>query len=349
LARQNLASQTHEWDVSIQYSLYFYIYMKRLPANVEREEILTWAQNTPHGIDVNYGQSGGEPPIVQSLLDFRSFWNAADKIYFFHVTEFSPFVFLVSINNSEISNRLSWTQTTQATQHASLQLRRTGLGLKGQDKCDALVGRLLSQWRPKFDLFFCGTSPVENVQAALPARVTTKSVPVNLRIWLAREFNFQSVGDSFERTFSELHHVTQPYQELSLESVKAILEGELRRAGERIQFLGINVTEQSLTNWGIVLIFVIQLYFLIHIMELSRLRSVDPARNVAWIGLYPGIIARLTSISTAAVLPIGVQVYLASTQEFSWTSMAVLVGAFLAAFITAILLYRIAGAQRVMA
>jgi hypothetical protein len=167
---------------------------------------------------------------------------------------------------------------------------------------------------------------------------------------LAREFNFQSVGDSFERTFSELHHVTQPYQELSLESVKAILEGELRRAGERIQFLGINVTEQSLTNWGIVLIFVIQLYFLVHIMELlSWLGPADPARNVAWIGLYPGIIARLTSISTAAVLPIGVQVYLALTREFSWPSMTVLVGAFPAAFITAILLYRIARAQRVMA
>ena len=140
------------------------------------------------------------------------------------------------------------------------------------------------QWRPKFDILFCGTSPVENVQAVVPARVTTKSVPVNLRIWLAREFNFQSVGDSFEKTFSELHYVTQPYQELSLESVKAILEGELRRAGERIQFLGLNVPERSLTNWGIAVIFAIQLYLLVHLWGLQFAARPRLILRLMWLG-----------------------------------------------------------------
>ena len=75
-----------------------------------------------------------------------------------------------------------------------------------------------------------------------------------------------------------------------------------------------------------------------------------PALNVAWIGLYPGLIPRLTSIFTAAVLPVGVRFYIASTQEFSWTFVTVLVGAFLAAFKTVVLLYRIGrAAQRVKA
>jgi hypothetical protein len=342
LARRNLATQAHEWVVSTQYALYFYVTMKRTPANVDREEVLAWAQNTDQGIDINYGQSGGEPPIVKSLSDFRSFWTAADSVYVFNVTELSPVVFLVS--NGEISNRLSWKETTQASQHSSLELRRTGLGLKRQEKCDALNDKLLSQWRPQFDILFCGASPVEKVEAVVPARVATKRVPVNLRTWLAQEFNFQSVGDSFEKTFSELHHVTQPYQELSLENVKAILEGELSRAGERIQFLGLNVPERSLTSWGIVVIFGIQFYLLLHVWELrSRLAPDDPALNVAWIGLYPGLIARLTSIFTAAVLPVGVQFHLALTQGFSWVTVAVLAVACLAAFITAILLYLIAG------
>jgi hypothetical protein len=137
--------------------------------------------------------------------------------------------------------------------------------------------------------------------------------------------------------------VPQPYQELSIENAGAILEGELKRAGERIQFLGLNIPERLLTNWGIVVLFGMQLYLLLHVWELrARLVPDDPALKVAWLGFYSGLFARVTSIFTAAVLPIGVQAYLASNQEFSWVSVTVLPIAFLVASITAIFLYLIA-------
>jgi len=74
LARRGLPTQTHEWAVNTNIRCIFYIYIRRPPTNLNREEILAWAQNTEHGIEVNAGQSdAGDSPIFKSLQGFRYF------------------------------------------------------------------------------------------------------------------------------------------------------------------------------------------------------------------------------------------------------------------------------------
>ena len=91
-----------------------------------------------------------------------------------------------------------------------------------------------------------------------------------------------------------------------------------------------------------VMIVVIQLYFLIQLWELwSRLFPADLALEVAWIGFYPGFLARMVSILTAVICPLGVLFSLALKQGFSWMSVTVLAGAGCLAAITTILLYLI--------
>jgi hypothetical protein len=317
LARRNLPPQPSDWSVSLKFVLYFYVNPQGPPANVGREEMLAWPQNTEQGLKVIAGGSdSGGSPRLKSLQEFRYFWNGAGHIYVFYVTELSPVVYLVS--NGEVSNRLSWTPTSRASQHSGLELRRTGLPMKEQEKCDALSDTLLSPWKPKFDFLFCGMSPIENTQAVLPARVTTRDVPISLRQWLAKQFGLDSAGNPFEKTFRELYQITRPYQELSLDNAKPILEGELKRAGERVQFLGLTFPERLVSTWGIAIILIIQLYFWIHLREL-RFRVVpdDPAVKEAWIGFYTGYIARLGSVLTASILPLGAVLYLAWNQGFS--------------------------------
>ena len=307
LGRRNLSTQTQQWSVSPEYVLYFYVVI-RPPGKTEQETILAWAQKNALGLE----EVNAEPPPLNSLQDFRHFWDAAGNIGLSNITDLSPAVYLLS--NGEIVNRLSWTQTSKLSGSIGLQLRRTGLGLKGQEKCDALIDTLLSRWKGKFNIMFCGASPVENTQAVLPARVAAPHVPKNLRIWLSREFNFHSVGDNFENTFSELHQITKPYQELSIDNAKVILEGELKRAGDRVQFLGLTLPGQFVSAWGIG-IFAIQVYLLFHLYELRfRIVPGDAAVKVAWIGLYTGPVAWIGFILTAVIPPLVVVAAVAMNQ-----------------------------------
>jgi hypothetical protein len=61
LGRRNLPPQPSEWSVSPKYVLYFYVNLQWPPANVGRDEILAWAQNTEQGLEVIAGgsDSGG--------------------------------------------------------------------------------------------------------------------------------------------------------------------------------------------------------------------------------------------------------------------------------------------------
>jgi hypothetical protein len=71
------------------------------------------------------------------------------------------------------------------------------------------------------------------------------------------------------------------------------------------------------TLWGTILIVGVQLYLLIHLLELSKkLRATDPGWEVAWIGIYHGRVARCLFAASAFLLhfvTIGVLGYKAIT------------------------------------
>ena len=112
---------------------------------------------------------------------------------------------------------------------------------------------------------------------------------------------------------------------------------------EKIELLGLRFREKDLASWGAVIIFVIQLYFWLHLRVLhSRLTATDPGTKVAWIGLYSGVFARLICILTACMLPLVIMLYGIRTVGFSYFKLGLLAPAAWLAILTAFLLMRIA-------
>jgi hypothetical protein len=94
---------------------------------------------------------------------------------------------------------------------------------------------------------------------------------------------------------------------------------------------------------GAVIIVLIQLYFWLHLRELSLRANPDDAAltTVAWIGLYPGIYSGVISILTVCILPVAVIAYGIWTLGFSLASFTVLTVGCLLALHSALLLQRI--------
>lgn len=62
---------------------------------------------------------------------------------------------------------------------------------------------------------------------------------------------------------------------------------------------------ESASRWGIVRIIGLQLYLWTHLYELSpKLKEGDPGWNVAWIGVYQSLPAKILFLASAAVLPL---------------------------------------------
>jgi hypothetical protein len=110
---------------------------------------------------------------------------------------------------------------------------------------------------------------------------------------------------TFAHSFSALDQVTRSYQNLSLDSFDPILESEQRRSGESFEALGVKFPADETTRWGIVVVIAVQLYIWIILRQRSAtLAPGDAAFEVAWLGLFPSLIARVICLISIALLPV---------------------------------------------
>jgi hypothetical protein len=118
--------------------------------------------------------------------------------------------------------------------------------------------------------------------------------------------SWKPVGGSFEHSFPELNKITKNYQTLEIDKFDAILEAEQNRTGESFEAFGVKFPAEATTRWGILVILAVQLYFWVHLQELSRkLAPDDPGWEVAFIGMYHSLPSRLVYTFSALALPIG--------------------------------------------
>ncbi len=323
--------------------MYFHLSVKRQAHTASsREEILGSASLrdgafniSPGGYDERTpGDDAVGSPLLNTLEDFRHFWNAADNVMAFVVAELSEVVYLVS--NGHVKAELRWDAGLRPKGGISLSLDRRGFG-QIRKKCpDELQQLWESQWLPTFNEYFCGqaptgTYPPETQTLVLLAKVRHQQLPTDLRVWLAEEFKFSTAGGKFEEQFSELNEVTKYIQKLELSNVNQVLTAELQRSGERMELLGMKLPERILSTWGTVVIVIIQLYFWLHLRAFrSRWTPNDPGLNLAWVGLYTDFWARIVLFISLFVLPLGVTAYLVYQNGwFTWVSVFWVLGLFL--------------------
>src|SRR6266511_633645 len=146
--------------------MYFHISVKRQANTASyREEILDSASLrdgafniSPGGYDERTpGDDAVGSPLLNTLEDFRHFWNAADNVMAFVVAELSEVVYLVS--NGHVKAELRWDAGLRPKGGISLSLDRRGFG-QIRKKCpDELQQLWESQWLPTFNEYFCGQAP----------------------------------------------------------------------------------------------------------------------------------------------------------------------------------------------
>jgi hypothetical protein len=137
----------------------------------------------------------------------------------------------------------------------------------------------------------------------------------------------------FVDAFHELNKITSDYQDISLDGIERIARAEAERSKDSLEAFGVKFPVETASRWGLFIIISVQLYFALHLAEYSRRKRGET--TVAWIGSYPGFMARMVFSISSFVLPVFVVVYVAQRSNFApsehWNSIVVVVVVVLAA------------------
>lgn len=138
--------------------------------------------------------------------------------------------------------------------------------------------------------------------------------------WFMTRFPHWNHGD-FKSTFTELAEFSEDLKSVGLATVERILRAQQSRASDAFEAFGIKMSAEIVTRFGILLVVAVQLYFAMHLSELSvRLKSSDPGWDVPWIGVYENGLARAVYFLTLFLLPVGASVALGvrGLEEFGY-------------------------------
>jgi hypothetical protein len=183
--------------------------------------------------------------------------------------------------------------------------------------------------------------------------VPSRRVALKLQNFFVSLTGNQHLTGKFEKSFPFIKQtVTPAFYNLELSSVRQILEGQLKRSGRIIEVMGIKVPASAVSLWGVLALFILQLYFLLHCLEFSnRLQADHEAINTPWIGIYQNRISKALLISSLVLLPIivsGVAAYFeignAQTLEQNLLSLAFFAASVLLALSTARIIFKVWGA-----
>ena len=322
LKKENLPDSDRGWKVRPLYSpIYFSLSVQR-PNSGTHSEVIGFGLIEGDTLRIIPGGGSSElfgPTRLNTLEDFRHFWDGANYVQTFIVTKFFDVAYLIS-DDKKTELRLN----SGLIPPTGTEVRVGHRGHAGElsRKCPHTMINdfFASQGRTEFNEYFCGVARQEGDFLFVPAMGKFVELPTNLRIWLAEEFNFPTVGGKFEGTFPELNEITKHYQKLELNDAYQILGAELQRTGERIEFLGLRFPESFISTWGAVILFIIQLYFWLHLRTFYEyLASSESSIDVAWIGIYSDPISRFISLLSVSLLPVVIVGYLVFWGDwFSW-------------------------------
>jgi hypothetical protein len=109
---------------------------------------------------------------------------------------------------------------------------------------------------------------------------------------------------AFTDAFPELNAVTANYQQLSFDQSRAVIEGELARGGGDFEFLGAKFPAASIGSWGLVILFVLETYFALHLNQVRRVATAKSLESTSgWVGVYRNRPAQILTLASAVVFP----------------------------------------------
>lgn len=144
---------------------------------------------------------------------------------------------------------------------------------------------------------------------------TYKVLPLDAQKPLNRMLDQEWPSGRFESSFADLAEVTKDYTGIELRTVERVLFNELSRES-RFNLIGVNFPAAAAAPWGVPLLLVVQIYFLIHLIRFDLSDPDQP--NVPWIGLYRSRLARIVfALSSVILVPVVTIVIFASRLDGS--------------------------------
>jgi hypothetical protein len=134
----------------------------------------------------------------------------------------------------------------------------------------------------------------------------SKVFSLDFKAWLVDRFpQHHWIHADFKNAFYELNQATVGFQDVDFIHIKNILLQNEKSSKEAFQAFGVTFPIETTTRWGTLIIIAIQFYFLLHFME-YRKRPTLVKPDIAWIGIYTSIGARVLFCGTALALPLAV-------------------------------------------
>lgn len=136
-------------------------------------------------------------------------------------------------------------------------------------------------------------------------RVVTEKELIDVQAIIGEKFDRYWRKGTFQDSFSDLQQFTRNYQDLPFEKIEAIIEGEAKRAVEKLDVGGVKIPLTSLKDWGGWILLALCGWLLIHIAALGdELRSGKTAKMGSWIGLYSSGPSRAAVLASMTILPL---------------------------------------------
>lgn len=116
----------------------------------------------------------------------------------------------------------------------------------------------------------------------------------------------------FKNTFPELYTITKDFSGIFLEDLDPILATFSKRSEDQVELFGAKLPIPAIINWGIPILFVLTLYYYLHLKNLLKVLPASGAlpSEVAWVGTYTGWLSKALTIGSIVILPMTVTIIL---------------------------------------
>ncbi len=158
-------------------------------------------------------------------------------------------------------------------------------------------------------------------QALIP--LDTRRLPIELLPGLLK-----SIGPTGERiaeedrTFESVFHNFDAYshglESLTFEELRSYLDHLRTEKGQDVELYGAKIPQRSISIWGIIIILVLQTYFLAHLKQLDHISTITYSQETyPWMPIYVDRLSRIMTILSLLLAPITC----AALVWFGWRSL----------------------------
>jgi transcriptional regulator GlxA family with amidase domain len=112
---------------------------------------------------------------------------------------------------------------------------------------------------------------------------------------------------TFDETFKDFSVATRDFKSLGVEHARNRLDEESKSAtgAEQFEIFGVKIPASLLTSWGILGLLCVELYFLVHLKQLSnKLNADDAGWDTPWLGMYASPLPRVIYFTSITIVPV---------------------------------------------